>query len=289
MKKNRLVFGTLAFFAVALIAVSCGDPIMPSPDFDYAIDDKTVTFTNTSMDATSYSWDFDDESTAVTTENATHTYASYGDYDVRLTATNDEGEEIKKTTISVVREWPTIAIDGAFTDWADVEALYTGYGTASGALTEIKMTSDAAASKLYFYVKGDLTNPVMSVWINADGDTATGWQMHGWLGNGAEYQFEYEMGEWCALYTYGADQDQDWPWETEITDETNGAITMESDIIGDAEIEFAIESSLMVAPAMSNEMIGVFFNIMDTEWEAVGTLPPEYADPLEIVKLFSFQ
>lgn len=296
MKKNRLIFGTMAFFAVALIAVSCADPIMPTPDFTYEIDDKTVTFTNTSMDATSYSWDFDDESAAVTTENAEHTYAAYGDYDVRLTATNDEGEDTKKTTISVVKDWPAIAIDGAFTDWDAVPVLYSGYGAGSGMLTEAKVSTDAAGSKLYIYIKGtmDADYPVLQIMINADGDTATGWKNAGdYASSGVEYQFEfYALDGWAGTYAWNSDPLlQDWPWgeDDDITaDPENGDITETSGVVS-GEIEFVIETSLMKNPVVADE-IGIYFWQQPSDWSVTsGFLPPLMAEPLEHVKMFSFQ
>ena len=294
MKKNRITIVTLAAFVIAALAfVSCSDdPVMPSPDFSFEIDDKTVTFTNLSADANSYLWDFGDSETS-TDENPTHTYAAYGDYDVRLTASNSDGDEIKKTTISVVKEWPAITIDGDFGDWAAVESFYSGYGDASGTLTEAKVTTDAAGSKLYIYVKGTITEafPVIQIMIDADGDAGTGWDTpDDYATNGAEYQFEYgPYWPWCSTYAYGPDIDQGWPWEDEITaDEENGDITETSGVIG-TEIEFVIETSLMKDPVVADE-IGIYFWMQPEDWsETSGSLPPLYAEPLEEVKMFSFQ
>ncbi|MCF8347098.1 MAG: PKD domain-containing protein [Bacteroidales bacterium] len=71
-------------------------------DFSYEVDDFTVTFTNESKDATSYSWDFGDGNTS-TEENPTHTYAAEGSYDVVLTGTGATGdkEATKNITISL--------------------------------------------------------------------------------------------------------------------------------------------------------------------------------------------
>ena len=75
-------------------------------DFDFTIDDYTVTFENLSKDATSYSWDFGDGSTS-TEENPTHTYAEEGSYDVVLTGTDANGdtkEVTKSVSISLTPE-----------------------------------------------------------------------------------------------------------------------------------------------------------------------------------------
>ncbi len=58
----------------------------------------TVTFTNNSDDAESYTWDFGDGNTS-TDESPTHTYATEGDYIVTLTATNSCGNATSSSTV----------------------------------------------------------------------------------------------------------------------------------------------------------------------------------------------
>ncbi len=53
----------------------------------------TVTFTDSSINATSWHWDFGD-GTSSTIQNPTHEYNSVGEYDVTLTATNLYGQDI---------------------------------------------------------------------------------------------------------------------------------------------------------------------------------------------------
>ena len=63
----------------------------PVADFTYevdAVDPRTITFTNTSAGAVSYSWYFGDNTPGVSTPNPTHTFATSGTYDVLLTAYN---------------------------------------------------------------------------------------------------------------------------------------------------------------------------------------------------------
>ena len=301
MKKNQLFYAIMSILAIGLLTIaSCkkeDTKPVPAPGFSFEINDKTVTFTNTSKDATSYSWDFGDGSAAVTETSPVHDYAAYGDYDVRLTATGDGGSEIKKTTISVVKDWPAIAIDGDFGDWDEVEVFYSGFGDASGTLTEVRVTSDAAFSKLYFYIKGEMNDafPVVQIMIDSDGDKNTGWRdtIAGIQDNGAEYQFEFGVTEdFCSVWEYeeGA-PDPAWPWDNEITqDEENGDISETSGVIGESEIEFVIETSLLTNPPMSTESIRIYFWAQPEDWSSTsGALPPLYAVPLENAKLFYFQ
>ncbi len=70
------------------------EPPIPDPKpvaaFSGAADGLTVTFTNTSKYADSYSWDFGDGNSS-SDPNPVHTYANAGVYDVKLTATNAVG------------------------------------------------------------------------------------------------------------------------------------------------------------------------------------------------------
>lgn len=59
----------------------------PEAGFTWSAAGTTVTFSNSSIDATGYEWDFGDGTTSEE-ENPVHTYASSGDYTVTLTALN---------------------------------------------------------------------------------------------------------------------------------------------------------------------------------------------------------
>ncbi len=59
--------------------------LRPTALFSFTQKELTVNFTNSSLNATSYSWDFGDGKTS-TSKNPTHTYSSYGTFKVTLTA-----------------------------------------------------------------------------------------------------------------------------------------------------------------------------------------------------------
>src|SRR5207249_5998719 len=67
----------------------------PLASFTNSCNGLTCTFTSTSSDPdgsiAGYSWSFGDGSPAVTTQNASHTYAAGGSYTVQLTVTDNQG------------------------------------------------------------------------------------------------------------------------------------------------------------------------------------------------------
>lgn len=76
---------------------------IPVAEFTYTVDGNTgtVTFTNKSTDAASYSWDFGDGKGTSTEENPVYTYDVTGSYKVKLTAISADLESIAEQTIEV--------------------------------------------------------------------------------------------------------------------------------------------------------------------------------------------
>jgi PKD repeat protein len=68
-----------------------------------------IAFTNTSVNATTYSWDFGDGSSVIA-QNPTHTYNSKGTFKVILTATGDDNSDTVSSKIKV--RHPTTVFEG---------------------------------------------------------------------------------------------------------------------------------------------------------------------------------
>jgi PKD repeat protein len=78
---------------------------LPFASFNFSTSQNQLSFANTSLRSSKYSWDFGDGSVADTMINPTHAYISVGTYTVRLTAKNNcnKYSTITKTiTISTV-------------------------------------------------------------------------------------------------------------------------------------------------------------------------------------------
>ncbi len=78
--------GTSEVFSGQLVQVGA----FPTAAFSFSASDGTVDFTNLSLNAASYSWDFGDGDGSQDV-NPSHTYAASGNYTVTLTAFNDCG------------------------------------------------------------------------------------------------------------------------------------------------------------------------------------------------------
>jgi len=78
----------------------------PVPSATYTINNGVVTFTNTTINGVTYTWDFGDQSTSVDA-SPVHTYAQNGTYTVVLTATNGNA-----TTLCTAETAITITISG---------------------------------------------------------------------------------------------------------------------------------------------------------------------------------
>lgn len=104
---KRLSFATA--LALMLGIVSCGsdpeemiDP--PFAAFNFTIGTENtlmVTFENTSVDGSTYSWDFGDGTGTSADENPSYTYTAGGTYEVTLTATNAGGTDETTQSITV--------------------------------------------------------------------------------------------------------------------------------------------------------------------------------------------
>lgn len=79
-------------------------------DFNFTINNNIVSFTNASIAADSYIWDFGDNTTS-TEINPTHTYQSNGEYTVTLTASSGCGEDTISYQVVIVA-----GIENHFTD-----------------------------------------------------------------------------------------------------------------------------------------------------------------------------
>ena len=98
--KNKLYL-IIAFAAIIFAGCKTEEPeAQPTAIFSYSTNDLEVTFTNESLNAQSYHWDFGDGSTS-SEENPKKIYPSAGTYKVTLKVTNGTLDNSTSTDITV--------------------------------------------------------------------------------------------------------------------------------------------------------------------------------------------
>lgn len=73
---------------------------LPIADFEYAVEQKDIYFTNSSIEGETYLWNLDD-GTASTDENPVHSYNSFGEYTITLKAENRCGSNSISKTVKM--------------------------------------------------------------------------------------------------------------------------------------------------------------------------------------------
>jgi len=199
--------------AVAMLATSCAKEL-PKALFTYEVSELTVTFTNLSQNADSYTWNFGDGQTS-TEKSPVHTYAENGSYTVVLTAANKDGEA--QFSESIVMKTAAIKIDGNFADWdaliakggADVAALENGKEYYKSKLYKTAWYTDEDFIYMYFEYDAAETAPLdvlIGTTMTEDETAAT----HLWTPCYVDYDLEFGnegTGDWTdwkvnMLYNY---------------------------------------------------------------------------------------
>lgn len=122
------------------------EPALPSPKpeaaFSTEVDGLSVTFTNTSKYADSYSWDFGDGATS-SAKDPSHTYAASGLYTVKLTATNSVGtdEETKEVTVTTGAMTEADLVGAAWKIRVAENSIVVGPGLGNGSWWQVPLGS----------------------------------------------------------------------------------------------------------------------------------------------------
>ncbi|MGB3466401.1 MAG: PKD domain-containing protein [Cyclobacteriaceae bacterium] len=115
------VIKLFVLMAAMVYLTGCGDddvtevPEPPVASFSLAVDTENtlmVSFTNSSLDGQSYSWDFGDNAGTSTEENPTYTYSASGTYTITLTVTNDDGTDQATDEVTVSGFGPNLVANG---------------------------------------------------------------------------------------------------------------------------------------------------------------------------------
>ena len=153
------------------------DAVAPVASFQLAVSETNgleVTFTNYSKDASSYAWDFGDNTGTSTEANPVYTYTTGGTYTVVLTVSNASGSSDHSKEVTVVDTSLPVAgfsftanpdntLEVTFTNNSVNAASYSwNFGDDAGSSTE--------ANPTYTYAAGGTYSVVLTV-TNANGAT----------------------------------------------------------------------------------------------------------------------
>ncbi|MEA4852012.1 MAG: PKD domain-containing protein [Paludibacter sp.] len=277
--KRRIEFLFIAL--VAILMVGCNSAEVPVTSFSYELKQDTVVFTNTTVGATSYSWDFGDNSPVSTEKDPVHVYKASGSYTVLLTATN-EGES-KTFSADIIVAKPLIKVDGDLSDWASVaaEKIFTSTLPDTATMRSIqtfKVTFDD--NYLYFYVKMDSLNVgSFDIFINTDNVSTTGNNSWLWGGIcGADYMLDGLLSANLtdvAVYNFPASTtDQTaWAWVNTVPAGSNVVAISKPKVLSGTTVEFEGKiTKELVSNAWANTIgIGVF--VQTPSWSIAGCLP----------------
>lgn len=241
--------------------------------FSYVADGFVVNFTNFSMDATDYEWDFGDGNGGTSTKKSPQfVYKAKGSYIVSLTAKNGDIINTFKDTVSIIG--PNIKIDGDFTDWEHVEYTFQNEEAKGGTLRAAK--TFASGKYLNFMIEGtpQMQLDVMTIHFDTDKNPATGYLID-WLypaGSGTDYKLEGSItGNWGDLAQHSGVPADGWGGFTNIAtyDETIIFSAVKT-IQGKKIIEFAIDRSLLGTLSGS-----INYSIIEntSSYTQVGSLP----------------
>ena len=171
MKKLLLAI----FLFSMLFTVGCEDDSSsvdpPTARFTYVVDEDNgliVTFTNSSLDADTYSWDFGDSESS-TEMSPSHTYAADGEYTVTLTATNSGGSTSASETLTLTSVLTLADLNDTWKVAPEAGALAVGPSQGDGSWWSIS-EADLTTRSCFMDDKYTL-NADGSFSIEMDGDT----------------------------------------------------------------------------------------------------------------------
>jgi hypothetical protein len=182
-------------------------------DFKTYYNGLTVTFVNTSENATAISWNFGDSTPEVTGDSVAHTYGSIGNYVINMNGTV-EGKAYQFNTVLRVDKASNISLtDDSFDDWNLVT--YPDFQL-EGKDHVIGGKMDYDANYVYIYLEYDTTGTnglaplegaIMDLYMDVDNSVTTGYSS----AIGADYLFEGNIqAGWFDYYSYQNPDQSNW-------------------------------------------------------------------------------
>jgi len=283
MKKTAIFKFMTLMVAISLLTFSCKEdepkPVTGEALFSYVADGLTVTFTNTSTvsGTVTYAWDFGDSETS-TEKNPVHTYASKGEYTVKLAVKDETGKNhTVETKVTVDRKALVSMTDNTASDWDAVtgDNFVVTLGDESGVVQALKFDYDA--DYLYFMVKFEgalIDSSILNVMIDTDVDTTTGFYTWVWNEMGVDMlmQGQVSLGENASFDVFNhIGEDHGWGWDPLELQAGYYVLGGAYEDGGSVTYEIGLSREKIAALGVDQLKIGVY--IADKTWHEIGFAP----------------
>lgn len=241
---NNVTASTISNVAVTGVSVS------PTSTTLSASGTQQLTATISPSNATNQNKTWSSSNTSVATVNSSGLVTAVAAGTATITVTTQDGNFTANATITVSSGSVTITVNGNLSDWSSVSAIATASGQTA---TSLKVYS--TATTLYFGIAGSGMNTDYQIFINADNNTATGYNDGEFTTSGADFMIENG-----ALYRSSGTA---WGWSNAtatITASKNVGVT-----------ELSINRSAFTSPSLSSTIRVAYKDILN--WNTVSKLP----------------
>ena len=306
MKKTS--FAILA--AVVLMLVSAvsftgckktEEPVTITGDalFSFVADGLTVTFTNES-DVTppvTYLWDFGDGETS-TDKDPVHTYATKGEYTVKLDVTDqNSGVHTISTKVTVDRKGRIKLDDGTLDDWNVVteDQFVVPLGDNSGAVVSAKYEYDADFVYVYVEFEGNLSDEFQyDVFMDFDNDSTTGFKSYLWPASGGDFLVEIapvtDAAAVPGAFNYiGAPGEEDWNWEEKQLPAGSIVMGTMKQVGNNVAFELGFNRESFGDNALNQDVVSFGAFISNSDWAEIGYAPDATQEGGAHTQYFKFE
>jgi uncharacterized protein YjdB len=212
---------------------------------------QQLTATITPGNATNQTKNWSSSNTGVATVNSSGLVTAVASGTATITVTTQDGGFTANASIAVSGGGVTITIDANLSEWSSISAIATATGQ-----TSTSLKTYANASTLYFGVAGSgMSATDYQFFINADNNTATGYQDASFTSSGADYMIENG-----ALYRSTG---TGWNWTgatATIQVSKNSSVT-----------ELGVNRSAFTSPSLASTIKVAYKDIVN--WNTVSKLP----------------
>lgn len=283
MTKSKILLLTALTLMIAVIFSGCkkktDDPITGDALFTYETTGYEVAFTNTSTVEGTYMWEFGDDATS-TEKNPVHTYSGKGEYTVKLTVSDENGDPHSiSTKINIDKYSPVKTDDGTLSDWDNVnDNVIVPTSVVNGGIIQ-KVKIDYDADYIYVYVEAtrlanDENYPIFhDIMFDTDLDTTGFISGAFWPNLGAEILCEntFETDPLIGAVIKHVGPGHGWTWE-----DVQGVdlVTLGYfETISDSDM-FKYEISYKrTIPGLSNDAVKLSIFNMNPTWNVIGWAP----------------